>query len=618
MAPPRAWHSALVTTEADEVLLTAELIVDGRVPVSPALSPDGRWVTYLLTTVGDPSSELWLAAADGHEPPRQLTGGGPYRLPSWAPDSQSVFVLADQLCRVPLTGEAEVLTRWEAGISGYHPLDSGLIAVIAPERREEQDVWVWGRHVAPDRLWLLDLRDRNLRPLGDFGDRHVRAVTQRPGGGPLAVLTWSMADLDPGSFEPEIHLLDLVDGTVHDLGPVPAEASSLRWGTDDGWQLTYLARTPPGLIGGMAVLSLCPETGEHRNLTAGMSSCPSQLVPGQPLVVFADGLDSAVGRIDAPVPMRGLVESVTASRDGQTIAAVISTSYEPLDIWAGPVHGPLTRLTGTRPELRGISWGVQERLAYRAPDGLALDGLLVLPPGKSRVDGPFPLVTLVHGGPYGRHADRFMLNWYPSAQWLAAAGHAVFLPNPRGGQGHGHEFAASVEGAVGLEEWTDIVTGIDLLVADGIADPARLGIGGWSHGGFMAAWAVGQTTRFKAALVGAGITDWGMLVATGEEGTAEAALAGSSGWEGPGPHPHDRLSPISFASRIRTPVLIVHGAEDTNVPASQSEYLHRALRRFGVEHEYVRYPRENHPIRERGHQLDLLHRTRAWFDRWLS
>jgi dipeptidyl aminopeptidase/acylaminoacyl peptidase len=278
----------------------------------------------------------------------------------------------------------------------------------------------------------------------------------------------------------------------------------------------------------------------------------------------------------------------------------------------------LTRLSDTRPELRCIEWGTQERLAYEASDGLPLDGLLILPPGKSRQDGPFPLVTLIHGGPDGRYTDSLALGWFPSGQWLAAVGYAVFLPNPRGGQGHGPAFAARVAGAVGLDEWTDNLTGIDLLIAEGVADPERLGIGGWSHGGFEAAWAVGQTDRFKAALMGAGICDWGLLAATSEQTPFEDALSGSTGWEGPGPHPHDRLSPISYASKIRTPVLIVHGEDDTNVPVSQAEFFHRALRHYGVEHEYVVYPREDHPILERNHQLDLLRRTRAWFDRWLG
>jgi dipeptidyl aminopeptidase/acylaminoacyl peptidase len=108
-----------------------------------------------------------------------------------------------------------------------------------------------------------------------------------------------------------------------------------------------------------------------------------------------------------------------------------------------------------------------------------------------------------------------------------------------------------------------------------------------------------------------------MLVATGEGGTLEAELGGSCGWEGTGPHPHDQVSPISFVSRIRTPVLIWHGEDDTNVPLGQAIYFHRALSRFGAEHELVVYPREGHGLAERNHQLDLLRRMRAWFDRWL-
>jgi dipeptidyl aminopeptidase/acylaminoacyl peptidase len=299
------------------------------------------------------------------------------------------------------------------------------------------------------------------------------------------------------------------------------------------------------------------------------------------------------------------------------IAVLTSTAYSPRDVRAGS-PGALVRISDTRPELRGVTWGTQERLSWRAPDGLEIDGVLILPPGRSRADGPFSLVTVVHGGPYGRWADELMAGWWSWGQWLAAAGFAVFHPNPRGSQGHGRAFADMVAGAVGRGEWTDILAGVDDLVAAGVADPGRLGVAGWSHGGFMAAWAVTQTGRFRAAVMGAGIADWGMQVGVGEMGRAEAVLGGSFGWEGPGPHRHDQLSPVSYAANVTTPVLILHGESDTNVPVGQAMYFHRALTQFGAEHELVIYPRENHEFTERAHQIDVLERTRSWFTHWLG
>ncbi|MGA6088490.1 alpha/beta hydrolase family protein [Amycolatopsis sulphurea] len=125
-----------------------------------------------------------------------------------------------------------------------------------------------------------------------------------------------------------------------------------------------------------------------------------------------------------------------------------------------------------------------------------------------------------------------------------------------------------VAGRVGREESTDVLAGIDRLVSDGIADPDRLGIARWSHGGFLAAWAAGQTGRFRPVLAGAAVTDGGMLAATGENGAFEAALGGSTGWSGLGPHPHDALSPVSFASRMRTPILLRVPAKLVGNPAA--------------------------------------------------
>ncbi|MEV4249648.1 hypothetical protein AB0J63_40320 [Streptosporangium canum] len=147
-----------------------------------------------------------------------------------------------------------------------------------------------------------------------------------------------------------------------------------------------------------------------------MTACPSdlaQVADGPHLALFADGLDTAIYRLDPEMRRfqrmsvaEGFAGLLTASDSGEVVAALASTAYEPMNVHAGPPADRLTRLSDTRPELRALTWGRQERLSYTASDGLDLDGLLILPAGKSRHDGPFPLITLVHGGPYDRYADR--------------------------------------------------------------------------------------------------------------------------------------------------------------------------------------------------------------------
>jgi dipeptidyl aminopeptidase/acylaminoacyl peptidase len=134
----------------------------------------------------------------------------------------------------------------------------------------------------------------------------------------------------------------------------------------------------------------------------------------------------------------------------------------------------------------------------------------------------------------------------------------------------------------------------------------------------MTAWAVTQTDRFKAGIDGAGPTEWGWMAATSDMGTFEAALGGSTPWDGLGPHRHAELSPLSFARRVTTPLLILHGENDARVPVSQAASFHRALREIGATVEMVIYPREPHGIDERNHQLDLLRRVREWYARYVA
>jgi dipeptidyl aminopeptidase/acylaminoacyl peptidase len=458
--------------------------------------------------------------------------------------------------------------------------------------------------------------------LAATANRHVAGVLPSPDGTLLALVLWDTPEIDNRGREAELVLVDRNADRIVRSWKLPAGELDLAW-HGDGRSLFVLGAAEPGGQAGYGLFRLEVGDGRLALLSSKLVGCPIWLAPAEePLVSVAEALDSRLVRVHGEelvelARVDGSLNHLSASEDGSVVAAVRGGPGEPFDVWARPASGGWVRISDLNPHLRRARWARRERLAWRARDGLELDGLLLLPPGTDRADGPFPLVTLVHGGPYGRFGDDLQLGWAFPGEWLAAAGYAVYLPNPRGGLGRGLAFASAVRGAVGVEDWRDILAGLDILLEAGIADPDRLAIGGWSQGGFMSAWAVTQTDRFRAAVMGAGISDWGMMVAESDSPTFEGTLGGSTGWEGPGPHRHDELSPISFASNVRTPTLILHGEKDERVPVSQGRFFARALRARGAAFELVVYPREPHALGERNHLLDVHRRWRAWLERWL-
>jgi dipeptidyl aminopeptidase/acylaminoacyl peptidase len=338
------------------------------------------------------------------------------------------------------------------------------------------------------------------------------------------------------------------------------------------------------------------------------------------LALIACGVESEVHSID-PVTrehtvvshITGDVNGLSVSEDGLVVGFLASTPDRPDDLYVLRDGGEPARLSNFHSVLDDITLGPQEVLTWERA-GVGLDGILIWPPGKSHADGPLPCVVSIHGGPYGRWPNEFITRF---GRWIAQHGYLVFLPNPRGGMGHGAAFAESVRNTVGNEDYLDIISGVDLLVEQGLADPDRLGCGGWSQGGFMTAWIVGQTTRFKAGVMGAGVSDWGMMIATSDIPTYEQYMGGGNPYEGVGAHSFDAQSPASFVSNATTPVLIVHGENDERVPVTQGIHFFRGLRRYGVPTELVTYPREPHGIQERNHQIDLNNRIVEWFQRWI-
>jgi dipeptidyl aminopeptidase/acylaminoacyl peptidase len=246
-------------------------------------------------------------------------------------------------------------------------------------------------------------------------------------------------------------------------------------------------------------------------------------------------------------------------------------------------------------------------------DAFNVQGWLVLPADTTRT-GKLPLITMVHGGPAAAFQPTFL--GAGQRRMLLENGYALFLPNPRGSYGQGEDFASANVRDFGYGDLRDILAGLDAAVRAGPIDPEKMGITGHSYGGFMTMWAVTQTTRFKAAVAGAGISNWQSYY--GENGIDEWMIPYFGGSVYEDPAVYARSSPITFIRQVRTPTLSYVGAADIVCPAPQTQEFGHALKALGIPSATVIYPDEGHAIHDPAHLADLNKRTLNWFERYLK
>ncbi len=252
--------------------------------------------------------------------------------------------------------------------------------------------------------------------------------------------------------------------------------------------------------------------------------------------------------------------------------------------------------------------GQSHSVSWKAPDGLDIQGFLYIPPGVKK---PYPTILNVHGGPISAFLDMWM-GYRPWVAFLVAHGYAVLNPNPRGSLGRGREFTESVVGDAGGGDASDLLSGVDYLVSEGIADPARLGVIGGSYGGYQSAWLTTLTDRFAASIPISPISDWYLQLLSSNE---RSRLLDDKPYDPDGLYV--RRSPLRYVHRCHTPTLQLVGTADQCTPPAQAHYYHTALLEHGVKSCIVEYPQEGHGVREFPALIDACCRMQSWFDNYM-
>lgn len=270
----------------------------------------------------------------------------------------------------------------------------------------------------------------------------------------------------------------------------------------------------------------------------------------------------------------------------------------------------LSRANTAMPKL--VDFPATEVVRWKSKDGLEVEGLLTYPAGYE-TGKKYPLLLNLHGGPASQFFEWFIggPDIHPLAT-LAGRGYAILRPNPRGSSGYRRQFRFANDNDWGGGDYHDVMAGVDAVIAKGVADPERLGVMGWSYGGFMTSWIIGHTTRFKAAVAGAAVTNLWSYTGTSDSLSFVPDFFKGEPWQVF--ESYRAHSPMTYAGKIKTPTLILHGQDDRRVPIGQGYELYNALKRQGVPTKMVTYPRMPHGPTEPKFLLDIMNRHVEWMD----
>ncbi len=618
------------------------------------ISPSGDLVAYVVSDINleknISDTDIWLVKTTGGPPFRLTCGPGRDDAPQWSPDGQRITFLSDRDGSIqvwtiePRGGEASKLTAIRTGVSSvaWAPDGRSLAFLALPsgvgedsgKQKKEGDEIVFDQDAEGSQIFVLDISSKKVRPL-TRGQFCVVDFSWSPDGKRIAFAAQPTPKI-PDMYKTDLFIVDVESEKVQDLVKRVGVDTSPRW-SPDGSKIAFLSTDgSTGWIANWYVCLVTAEGGSPRNVTQKHDEfvfSPQWSWDGRK--IFFQSPEGVRNQLFSVSPEGGEIQPLWSgdsvwsdfnfSSDGKTIAFLGTDALTPDEVFVNEINDfkPL-RLTFTNPQLDSISLSKTEVIHWKSFDGLEIEGLLLKPP-EFKKGKPCPLLTYVHGGPSGRFTQSFspqigapypiQAECYP-LQVLAGLGYAVFMPNPRGSYGYGEKFRIANVKDWGGGDYRDVMSGIDQLVEQKIADPERLGILGRSYGGYLTGWIISQTDRFKAASLGAGMSDlMSFYGQTDIPGYVEYYL-GDVPWNAL--HLYEQRSPVVHAQNIKTPVLILHGENDSRVPIAQARELYTALKKMNVPVQFVIYPRQGHVAVEPRSMLDMMKRNLAWITQWIK
>ena len=609
------------------------------------VSPDGRLIAYVVSKAdmkeNAADADLWLVSAEGGAPVRLTTSKKNDSQPRWSPDGRQIaFISAreekSQIFLIsPFGGEAERLTESKTGVQSFQwSPDGKQIAFVAQQemtpdeekkQKDKDDAVVIDKNFKFSRIWTIDVQSKKATEL--VKSDYVATDPQwSPDSRWIAYTATPTSKADDGALT-DIWLVETATGRQRKLVENDGPDNAPRW-SPDGKQIAYLTRdVKGGLLGQVRLTVISSEGGTPRPVANSLEYQPGAATwsrDGRTLYFNAPvktttqlfAVPSSGGEAKQITKARGVLGQATFSTDRSVVAFTRSDVQNPADVFVGKlpdVHDGV-KLTNHNPQVNEIALGTSEVIRWKSKDGMEIEGVVIYPVGYQQ-GKRYPMIALIHGGPSGVWTESFPGGWGNFGHVWAGKGWVAFYPNVRGSSAYGEKFLLSNVRDWGGGDYQDIQTGIDHLIAKGVADPDRLAQSGWSYGGYMTAWTLTQTNRFKSVMVGAGLTNMFSMYSTNDLQRVLEGYFGNEPWDDL--EVYNSRSAMTFIKQAKTPTLILHGAEDKRVPVGQAQELYMGLRKNGIPVELVFFPREPHGLQEPRHQLDKMRREYAWHSKYV-